>query len=104
MKYTARHIRRFIEQGKIDPSLWKNHFPTIPESKVPECRDCEDHKNNLCQGGKDPVDCFIGIQLKAGLKSGTDTGKKKSKLHEWKGTDGKTIPRGANKVYDQSKM
>ena len=108
MKYTARHVRRFIDQGKIDPVLWKNHFPTVLESRVPECKDCEDHKNNLCQGGREPVDCFLGIQAEteanAGNSQGEEKGKKKSKQYKWNGPTGGKTPKGANKIFDQSKM
>ena len=31
MKYTARHIQRFLETGRIDATLWKNHFPNPAE-------------------------------------------------------------------------
>ncbi len=103
MKYTARHIRRFLEQGRIDPDLWKAHFPSLLESCVPECKDCGDFKSNLCQGGKDPVDCFLGLQRDP------DTGKSRksqdSRVKEWEGSgSGKKHLKGANKVFDQSKM
>jgi hypothetical protein len=103
MKYTARHIRKFLDQGKIDPDLWKIHFPSLLGSCVPECTDCTDFKANLCQGGKDPVDCFIGIQCE---KETGKTGKPGShRLKQWEGTEtgGKRL-KGANKVFDQSKM
>jgi hypothetical protein len=103
MKYTARHIRRFLEQGRIDPDLWKAHFPSLLDSCVPECSDCGDYKSNLCPGGKDPVDCFLGVQRDP------ETGKSKksqgSRLKQWDGAGaGKIRPKGANKVFDQSKM
>jgi len=62
MKYTARHVRKFIEQGKIDSQLWKMHFPSLLESRVPTCDECDDFKSNLCTGGKDPVECFLAIE------------------------------------------
>ncbi|HTY15138.1 MAG TPA: hypothetical protein VMC42_05475 [Methanoregulaceae archaeon] len=103
MKYTARHIRRFLEQGRIDPDLWKAHFPSLLDSRVPECRDCGDYKSNICQGGKDPVECFLGLQRDP------DTGKTRksqvSRLKQWEGAAaGKQHSKGANKVFDQSKM
>lgn len=59
MKYTARHIRRFLETGKIDPTLWKNHFPAILPSHVPSCEECSELKERTCTGGRDPVECFL---------------------------------------------
>lgn len=103
MKYTARHIRRFIEQGRIDPDLWKAHFPSLLDSCVPECSDCGDYKSNLCQGGKDPVDCFLGVQRDQG--SAKTKKSPKDRLKQWEGTGtGKIHSKGANKVFDQSKM
>jgi hypothetical protein len=103
MKYTARHIRKFLDQGRIDPDLWKIHFPSLLESCVPECTDCSDFKADLCQGGKDPVDCFLGIQC--GKETGTSEKPGSRRLKQWEGTEsgGKRL-KGANKVFDQSKM
>jgi hypothetical protein len=103
MKYTARHIRRFLDQGRIDPDLWKVHFPSLLESCVPECSDCTDFLSNLCQGGKDPVDCFLGIQSEQGPGKTGKTGSRR--LKQWEGTEtgGKRL-KGANKVFDQSKI
>lgn len=103
MKYTARHIRKFLDQGRIDPDLWKTHFPSLLESRVPACGDCEDYKSNLCQGGKDPVDCFLGIQQHpVSEKSGK---KRKSGPHPWDGRDvDRKRQNAVNKVFDQSKM
>jgi len=111
MKYTPRHVKKFLEEGKIDPELWRIHFPHLLPSHVPECSECEDRKNNLCQGGKNPVDCFLGIYAEEEAKkaAGTDTGHKarKEKSKEFfpgaKGKGGKT-PAGANVTFDQSKM
>ncbi len=109
MKYTARHVRKFLEQGKIDPELWKVHFPSLLESRVPICEECDDFKSNLCAGGKDPVECFLAIEAcseeKTGDDSGKPVGKAKSKKYQWasKGKDN-IIPSGANKAYDQSKL
>ena len=103
MKYTARHIRRFLDQGRIDPDLWKTHFPSLLGSCVPECRDCEDFKSNLCQGGKDPVDCFLGIQETKGPKI-TEKGKAHgSKQWDGAGT-GRNPVEKVNKAFDQSRM
>ena len=60
MKYTARHIQRFLETGRIDATLWKNHFPTLLPTQVPACDDCGEFKDRTCAGGRDPVECFLG--------------------------------------------
>ena len=62
MKYTARHVRKFLSEGKIDATLWTAHFPLVLVSHVPTCNDCEDYKTKACEGGKNPVDCFLAIQ------------------------------------------
>lgn len=108
MKYTIRHVRKYIEQGKIDPALWKIHFPHILESQVPSCEDCEDYRNNLCQGKKNPVDCFLGVQAEEEKKAGAEGQKsRKEKSPQFfvdaKGKKAK-IPSNANKTFDQSKM
>lgn len=109
MKYTARHVRKFLEQGKIDSRLWKLHFPSLLESRVPTCEECDDFKSNLCTGGKDPVECFLAIVPCTDQEPGEDTGKAagkgKSKKYQWnsKGKDN-LVPSGANKAYDQSKL
>jgi hypothetical protein len=59
MKYTARHIRRFLETGKIDAMLWKNHFPSLLPTQVPACEECSEFLDRTCAGGRDPVDCFL---------------------------------------------
>ena len=48
MKYTARHIQRFLETGRIDATLWKNHFPTLLPTQVPACDDCGEFKDRTC--------------------------------------------------------
>ncbi len=105
MKYTARHIQRFLEQGKIDPTLWKNHFPSLLPTQVPSCEDCEDFKDQRCVGKKDPVECFLAAKPEEPEQESGDRKK-------WKprdpmlglGPQGKHIPGGANKTRDQSKM
>ena len=109
MKYTVRHVKRFLEQGKIDPKLWTEHFPTLLETRVPECRDCEDYKKKLCEGGKDPVDCFLSIKPEPDSVPDTSAGdepeKKKPKPPKWnRKAHEKSKPPVANKTYDQSKM
>jgi hypothetical protein len=59
MKYTARHIQRFLETGKIDATLWKNHFPSLLPSHVPACEECSEFKERSCAGSRDPVECFL---------------------------------------------
>ncbi len=59
MKYTARHIQRFLETGRIDATLWKNHFPSLLPTQVPACDDCTELKDRTCAGGRDPVECFL---------------------------------------------
>ncbi|MFA5221134.1 MAG: hypothetical protein WC391_02465 [Methanoregula sp.] len=109
MKYTTRHIKKYIEQGKIDPQLWKAHFPHILESQVPTCEDCEDLKNKICEGGKHPIDCLLAVQAEVNAKSGSDAKDKSKKEKSRKFyADGRgrkdVIPSGANKTFDQSKM
>ena len=106
MKYTARHIRRFLEQGKIDGDLWKLHFPNILDSMVPSCGDCEDFRNHLCNGGKDPVECFLAINpTDEGEGTGEAHGKKKPAGQRWnRNPKGQKIPANANTMLDQSKM
>ncbi len=108
MKYTIRHVKRFIEQGKIDPNLWIEHFPTLLDTRVPGCNDCEDYKKKLCEGGRNPVDCFLSIKPKPEQVPGTPAGDepaKKPKPHRWSPkAHVKSMPPGANKTYDQSKM
>jgi hypothetical protein len=59
MKYTARHIQRFLHEGKIDPSLWKNHFPALLPTQVPACEECSAFRERTCAGGRAPVECFL---------------------------------------------
>lgn len=100
MRYTARHIQRFLEQGKIDPTLWKNHFPTLLPSQVPTCEECSEFKDRTCAGGKDPVECFLAKRPEA--EPGEET--------RWKNRDpmlglGSKGPRFHNtRPKDQSKM
>ncbi|MFY9799795.1 MAG: hypothetical protein WAK10_00945 [Methanoregula sp.] len=59
MKYTARHIHRFLETGRIDATLWKNHFPSLLPTQVPTCEECTEFQERTCPGGRDPVECFL---------------------------------------------
>ncbi len=109
MKYTVRHVKRFLEQGKIDPDLWMEHFPTLLDTRVPGCRDCEDYKKKLCEGGKNPVDCFLSIKPEPDRVQETPAGdepeRKKQKPPPWnRKAHDRGKPPVANKTYDQSKM
>jgi hypothetical protein len=109
MKYTARHVRRFLEQGKIDPDIWQKRFPSVLETRVPGCSECEDHKNNLCEGGKNPVDCLLAEKTAGNQLSGTSPAekpiKKRAGMNQWNGrARGKRMPPGANKAFDQSRI
>jgi len=114
MKYTVRHVKRFLEQGKIDPKLWSEHFPTLLDTRVPGCRDCDDYKKKLCEGGKNPVDCFLSIKPKPEPEQekvqGTPAAeepetKKPQPPPRWNRKGHKrSKPAMANKTYDQSKM
>ncbi|MGD0081109.1 MAG: hypothetical protein ABSB80_10765 [Methanoregula sp.] len=109
MKYTARHIQRFLETGKIDPALWKNHFPSLLPSQVPTCSDCEDYKDKTCIGDRNPVDCFLSVQPgpeEPGDQVPRSDGKRKKHRDPMLGLGARreSMPGGANKTRDQSKM
>jgi hypothetical protein len=109
MKYTVRHVKRFLEQGRIDPALWAEHFPTLLDTRVPACTDCEDYKKKTCEGKKNPVDCFLvikpGPDAGPGTPAGDDAVRKKPKTPRWnRKAHDKSKPQKANKTYDQSKM
>jgi hypothetical protein len=101
MKYTARHIRRFLEQGKIDPALWKNHFPALLPTQVPVCEECSEFKERTCTGGKDPVECFLAKELD--IEPGEDQKKKKRDPMLGIGAKAPSV-RGTAQPRDQSKM
>jgi hypothetical protein len=101
MKYTARHIRRFLEEGKIDPTLWKNHFPALLPTQVPVCGECSEFKERTCPGGKDPVECFLAKRPEA--VSGEESKKKKRDPMLGFGAKGQSA-RGTALPRDQSKM
>ena len=100
MKYTARHIQRFLEQGRIDPTLWKNHFPSLLPTQVPTCAECEEFKARTCPGNRDPVDCFLS---KAPASDEEGHRKKKRDPMLGLGTKGPGV-RGTAMPRDQSKM
>ena len=109
MKYTPRHIQKFQSEGKIDAELWTAHFPRVLLSHVPTCNDCVDNQTTVCEGGKNPVDCFLAIQscatrqpsVNADTKTPTETNKK-----YYRSSRGisKSNPTGIQKGYDQSKI
>jgi hypothetical protein len=109
MKYTARHVRKFLSEGKIDATLWTAHFPLVLVSHVPACNDCEDYKTKTCEGGKNPVDCFLAIQSESNQCSAaqSDTSnpmEKNRKYYRSSRGNIKSHPTGIQKGYDQSKI
>lgn len=100
MKYTARHIQRFLEQGRIDPTLWKNHFPSLLPTLVPTCEECSEFKERTCAGGQDPVECFLAKKPEAGPD---EHHKKKRDPMLGLGAKGQAV-RGTAMPRDQSKM
>jgi len=100
MKYTARHIQRFLEQDKIDPALWKSHFPSLLPSQVPACSDCAEFSAKTCPGDKDPVECHLS---KASASEGDNQKKKKRDPMLGLGAKGPAA-RGTALPRDQSKM
>jgi hypothetical protein len=100
MKYTARHIQRFLEQGRIDPALWKKNFPSLLPTQVPSCADCEEFKGKSCPGERDPVECFLNKTIALG-----DDGQKKKKRDPMLGLGTKgPAAHGTALPRDQSKM
>jgi hypothetical protein len=101
MRYTARHVQRFLESGKIDAALWKNHFPAYLPSQVPTCQECSELKERTCAGGRDPVECFLA---KSPVKEQESSPKQKKRDPmlglgaKGRGVRGTAMPR------DQSKM
>jgi len=109
MKYTARHIQRFLEAGKIDPALWKNHFPSLLPTQVPTCGDCEDYKDKTCIGDRNPVDCFLSAHPgpeEPGERGSRSDAKRKKHRDPMLGLGarGKTLLGGTSRPRDQSKM
>jgi hypothetical protein len=102
MKYTARHIQRFLEQGKIDPVHWKTSFPSLLPTQVPTCEDCLEYKEKTCPGGRDPVECFLN---KVASTPPDDGDVKKKKRDPMLGLGAKgPAARGTALPRDQSKM
>jgi hypothetical protein len=101
MKYTARHIQRFLETGRIDATLWKNHFPSLLPTQVPACDDCGEFKDRTCAGGRDPVECFLA-QAPATEPAGEHRQKKRDPMLGL-GAKGLKVHKTA-KPKDQSKM
>lgn len=100
MKYTARHIQRFLEQGKIDAALWKSNFPSLLPSQVPACSDCAEFLAKTCPGNKDPVECHLS---KTSASEGDSQKKKKRDPMLGLGAKGPAA-RGTALPRDQSKM
>jgi hypothetical protein len=101
MKYTARHIQKFLETGKIDATLWKNHFPAVLPSHVPSCEECSEFRERTCAGGRDPVDCFLAKSTEAAPERSPRHRKRDPMLGL--GARGPSV-RGTAKPPDQSKM
>ena len=109
MKYTARHLQKFLIEGKIDSKLWTAHFPRVLVSHVPTCDECKDYQNKACKGGQNPVDCFLAIKPGAVQPSKAVTGddsppKKNRKYYLSSRGNVKAHPTGIKKGYDQSKI
>jgi hypothetical protein len=109
MKYTARHIQKFLSDGKIDATLWTAHFPKVLVSHVPTCDDCEDFKARTCEGAKNPVDCFLAIKPDTDQRPAADAGddsptEKNRKYYRSSRGNVKSHPTGIQKGYDQSKI
>jgi hypothetical protein len=101
MKYTARHLRRFLETGQIDATLWKNHFPSLLPTQMPTCEECSEFLDRSCAGGRDPVDCFLAKPPAAG----TADPKKQKRRDPMLGLGTKgPAAHGTAKPRDQSKM
>ncbi len=108
MKYTPRHILKFQSEGKIDPELWTAHFPGVLLSHVPSCKDCVDNQTRVCEGGKNPVDCFLAIQSSESRQPYIYAGKTPTETNKkyYRSSRGisKSNPTGIQKGYDQSKI
>ena len=101
MKYTARHIRRFLEEGRIDATLWKIHFLSLLPSQVPVCEECTKFKDRTCTGGLDPVECSLS-NVPGTMTPG---GPKKKKHDPMLGLGAReNLKHGTVKPRDQSKM
>lgn len=109
MKYTARHIQKFLNEGKIDAALWAAHFPRVLASHVPSCSDCKDFKNKVCEGGKNPAECFLAIKPDTEQQSPMDSGDasaagKIRKYYRTSRGNTRSRPTGIQKEYDRSKI
>jgi hypothetical protein len=109
MKYTARHVQKLQSEGKINAELWTAHFPGVLISHVPVCNQCVDHQTKTCEGGKNPVDCFLEIQSRGtrqpAVYADTKTPSEINKKY-YRSSRGmsKSNPTGIQKGYDQSKI
>lgn len=103
VKYTAWHIQRFLEQGRIDPTLWKNHFPSLLPTQVPTCEECGEFRDRTCPGGRDPVECFLAKKQDPG--DTPEEGRRKKKRDPMLGLGAKKQGVCSTaKPRDQSKM
>jgi hypothetical protein len=109
MKYTVRHVQKFLSEGKIDTKLWTAHFPRVLVSHVPTCDECEDYKKKVCEGRQNPVDCFLAINPVMDQPSLVDVEHdsppdKNRKYYRSSRGNIKAHPTGIKKGYDQSKI
>jgi hypothetical protein len=109
MKYTARHVQKFLIEGKIDAELWTAHFPGVLISHVPTCNKCVDKQTKVCEGGRNPVDCFLEIQSCVTRQPAVNTdGRTPAETNKkyYRSSRGiiKSNPTGIQKGYDQSKI
>jgi len=109
MKYTARHVKKFQSEGKIDAELWTAHFPGVLLSHMPTCNECVDNQTRTCKGGKNPVDCFLEMQSCAPRQPAVDTetrtpAETNKKYYRSSRGISKSNPTGIQKGYDQSKI
>jgi len=59
MSNDLENLKKMLENGDIDKTHWSEHFPDLPDTRVPGCKDCLDLKKGTCRGGEDPVECFL---------------------------------------------
>ena len=62
-------VRSEYEKEGIDAVDWQVYFGDIAPS-VATCADCYEHKNELCAGGKAPVQCMKEGRAQMRLRMG----------------------------------
>jgi hypothetical protein len=58
-----KDIKGLVKVG-VCPYKWFLHFNRRPDKAT--CRDCEDFKIGVCEGGIDPIECFKKQKPKVG--------------------------------------